>query len=76
MVHAIVMVDAAAGRAEAVLDRVSDLSGVSEAHIVAGNFDLVVEIDGDEPHDLLRTVTEGIRSLADVGTTRTYVCLE
>lgn len=76
MVHAIVLVDTAVGVAEELLPMVREAEGVSEAHVVAGDFDMVVEVDGPEVYDVLSTVTRKIRPLDGVGTTRTYVCIE
>jgi DNA-binding Lrp family transcriptional regulator len=76
MVKAILMIDTAAGQSESVASAVRAVEGVTEAHVVAGDFDVVVELTADEVYDMLGTVTSKIRSLDGVGTTRTYVCLE
>ncbi|NUB89914.1 Lrp/AsnC ligand binding domain-containing protein [Haloterrigena sp. SYSU A558-1] len=76
MSHAFVMIDVATGMSEAVCESVREVDGVVEAHVVAGDFDVVVELEGERPHDLLSTVTSAVRPLEDVGTTRTYVCLD
>ncbi len=76
MVRAILMIDTAAGQSEAVASAVREVEGVTEAHVVAGDFDVAVELDADEVYDALHTVTADIRSIDGVGTTRTYICLE
>lgn len=76
MVHAYLMVSTAAGQSEAVLSAVSDAEAVSDAHVVAGNWDLVVELDAETVTDVLHAVATGVRSLDGVGTTRCYVCLD
>lgn len=76
MVKAILMIDTAAGQSDSVASAVREVPGVTEAHVVAGDFDVAVEIDAEEVRDLLSTVTSSIRSIEGVGTTRTYVCLE
>lgn len=75
-VRAYLLVDAAAGTADDVLAGARAVDGVTEAHVVAGQWDLVVELEGEDVRDVLRTVTAGVRSLDGVGTTRCYVCLD
>ena len=76
MVHAFVMVEADSGDAETVLDGVLDVEGVAEAHIVAGDVDVIAEVEATEVRDVLRAVATDIRSLEGVSDTRTYVALE
>lgn len=76
MVDAYAMLDTAAGTADDVCQTVRDAEGVVEAHPIAGDFDVIVELTGDDTRDLLETVTESIRPLEGVGTTRTYVCID
>ena len=76
MIRAFVLIDAAAGMADAVCRTVRDTEGVLEAHVVAGDFDIVVELESEDPHDILTTVTSAIRPLEGVGTTRTYLCMD
>ncbi|SEW28223.1 Lrp/AsnC family transcriptional regulator [Natrinema salifodinae] len=76
MVRAFTMVDAATGTTEDVCHRVRELDSVVEAHAIAGDFDVIVELEGDEPHDVLAAITSEIRPLEGIGTTRTYVCLD
>lgn len=76
MVRAYVMVITAAGTSADVLESVSGLPGVTEAHIVAGDYDLVVEIDRDSVADILRVVSSQVGEVNGVGTTRTYVSID
>lgn len=76
MVKAFVFVDAAAGTAGDVVESVRAADGISEAHVVAGTYDVVVEVDAPAVRDLLSVVTREIRTVDGVGTTRTYVALE
>ena len=76
MVSAFVMIDAATGASDDVCRDVRDVEGVVEAHVVAGDFDVAVELEGDDPHAILSTVTAAVRPLEGVGTTRTYICLD
>lgn len=76
MVDAYVMIDTAAGTADEVYRTLNDADGVVEAHVITGDFDVMVELAGDEPRDLLRTVTTSVRPIEGVGATRTYVCID
>jgi DNA-binding Lrp family transcriptional regulator len=76
MVHGFVLVDCGAGAETEVAAAIRAVDVVEEAHVVAGDFDVVVEIECEAVPDILRTVTREIRSLDGVGTTRTYVSLE
>ncbi|PSP78488.1 ArsR family transcriptional regulator [Halobacteriales archaeon QS_1_68_20] len=76
MVHAFIMVKTAAGKSESLLSDVQALDGVDRAHIVAGDWDLVVEVSVDEVYDVLQTAASRIQELDGVSDTRTYVVLE
>lgn len=76
MVRAFIMVDAAVGHAEELVEAVRDLARVTEAHVVAGDFDLVVEAEGEEVYDVIHDVATNIRSMDHVEDTKTYICLE
>jgi DNA-binding Lrp family transcriptional regulator len=76
MVRAYIMVKTAAGKSEELLDATVALDGVTEAHIVAGNYDIIVEVEGEEVYDVMHEVATDIRELDGVADTRTYICLE
>ncbi len=76
MVRAFIMVKAVAGKAEGLLGDVRDALGVKEAHIVAGQYDLIVEAERDSVYEIMESVASGIRDLDGVADTRTYICLE
>lgn len=75
MVHAFVMVKTAAGKSEGLLASIRDLEAVSDAHIVAGNYDIIAEIDAPEMYDVLEAVSSGLQSLDGVTDTKTYVAM-
>ena len=75
MVHAYVMVITAAGTSGDVLASATALPGVTEAHIVAGDYDLVVEMERDTVTDILHVVSSELGEIEGVGTTRTYVAI-
>ncbi|WP_276258500.1 Lrp/AsnC ligand binding domain-containing protein [Haloglomus litoreum] len=76
MVRAFIMVKAEAGYAESTLEAVLELERVTEANVVAGDFDLVVEAEGEEVYDVLHSASNAIRAIEGVTDTKTYVCLE
>jgi len=76
MVHAFVMVKTAAGTSEGLVDTLRSVGPVSEAHIVAGEYDIIAEVDVEEVYDVLDTVANRIRSLEGVADTRTYISME
>jgi DNA-binding Lrp family transcriptional regulator len=76
MVRAFVLVEATTGAAEKLPTMLTEVDGVLEAHVVAGEYDIVVEVEAGEVYDVLATVTNEVRPLADVDGTRTYVALE
>ena len=76
MVHAFVFVDAAPGTAPKLPTLLAGVDAVTEAHVVAGDHDVVVEIEAGSVYDVLSTVTEAVRPLDGVERTRTYVSLE
>ena len=76
MVHSFVMVKTTAGSIQTVLDAVTDLAGVEEAHVVAGDYDVIVEVEGDDVEQSIRTVLTDVRELDGIVDTRTYIALE
>ncbi|MFA9427378.1 Lrp/AsnC family transcriptional regulator [Natronorubrum sp. A-ect3] len=76
MVHAYATIDTATGTAEGVCQTLRDTDGVVEAHVIAGDFDVMVEFAGENTQEILATITESVRPLEGVGATRTYVCLD
>ncbi|UPW00972.1 Lrp/AsnC ligand binding domain-containing protein [Halorussus gelatinilyticus] len=76
MVHAFVMVKTAAGRSEDVLAAVRELDRISEAHVVAGEFDVIAEAEADEVYDVLQTASSDISGMDGVADTKTYMALD
>ncbi|WP_439027474.1 Lrp/AsnC ligand binding domain-containing protein [Haloarchaeobius sp. DT45] len=76
MVHAFIMVKTAAGKSEELLDSIRGLGAVSEAHIVAGNYDIISEVDTEEVYDVLHTVVGEMQKLDGIADTKTYICLQ
>ncbi|WP_276301945.1 Lrp/AsnC family transcriptional regulator [Halorussus lipolyticus] len=76
MVHAFIMVKTAAGRSEDVVDAVRGLDRISEAHVVAGEFDIIVEADADEVYQVLHAASSDISGIDGVADTKTYMALD
>lgn len=75
MAHAFVFVDATTGAAETLPALLDGVEAVREAHVIAGDHDVVAEVEADAVYDVLGTVTEEVRPLDGVEGTRTYVTL-
>ena len=76
MVTAFIAIKTDAGTSDDLLGTIRGLDGVSEAHIVAGKYDIIAEAVGDEVYDVMHTVATRIRDLDGVVDTRTYICME
>jgi DNA-binding Lrp family transcriptional regulator len=76
MVSAFIMIQTVAGKSEELLTAVRDLEGIGEAHIVAGQHDIIAEATGEEVYDVMQSVSTRVRDLGGVADTRTYICLE
>jgi DNA-binding Lrp family transcriptional regulator len=76
MVRAYVSILTEAGTSPDVIEHLRDLESVRQADIVAGEFDIVAEIEAESERGLLSLVTEDIRPCDGVGQTRTYIVLD
>ena len=76
MVRAFIMVKTAAGKSADLQNQVRDMDAVLEAHVVAGQYDIIVEAEGDEVYTVIHTVATDLNDLDGVTDTRTYICLE
>jgi DNA-binding Lrp family transcriptional regulator len=76
MVYAFVMVKTDSGASEGVVDSIRGLGEtIHEATVVAGDFDVIVEVETEEVYDVLETVSGKIGGLEGVLDTKTYVSL-
>ena len=76
MVHAFIMVKTAAGKSESLLSDIRRLEAVTTAHIVAGNYDIITEVDVPEVYDVLKAVSSEIQALEGVSDTKTYIAMD
>jgi len=73
MVHAFIMVKTAAGKSEGLLAEINGLESVTDAHIVAGNYDIIAEIDAPDVYDVLQAASSQMQQLNGVTETKTYI---
>jgi len=76
MASAFIMIKTVAGKSEELLADVRAAEGITEAHIVAGQYDIIAEATGEEVYDVMQSVSTRVRDLEGVADTRTYICLE
>lgn len=76
MVRAFIMVKTAAGASEDTVGQIRDFDNVLEAHVVAGEFDIIAEVNASEVYDILHTASSSIQGLEGVVDTKTYIALD
>lgn len=76
MVQAFIMIKTAAGESAAVREQVLAMEPVLEGHVVAGQYDVIAEVQGGEVYEVIHAVATDLTSLDGVVDTRTYICLE
>lgn len=75
MVDAVIMVRTDAGQSEETVVAVRDIEHVQEAHVVAGEFDIIAEVSAEEVYDVLHTASSNIQGLDGVLDTKTYIAM-
>jgi DNA-binding Lrp family transcriptional regulator len=76
MVRAFIMVKTTAGESAALREQIVGKEAVLEAHVVAGQYDIIVEAEGEEVYEVIHAVATDLTELEGVVDTRTYICLE
>lgn len=76
MVRAYVTILTSSGAAREALEAIRDTEEVSQADIVAGEFDIVAEVEAESERDLLSLITDEIQTIEGVGRTSTCIVLE
>lgn len=76
MVNAFIMIKTGTGESEPLVGALSNLDHVTEAHVVAGSYDVIAEVEADEVYDILKTASTDIQKLGGVSTTKTYISLD
>jgi DNA-binding Lrp family transcriptional regulator len=76
MVTAYVMVKANTGEADRLKTAIMDLDGVVDAHIVAGDVDIIAKLDVDSPADVKEIAADGVQGVSGVEDTQTYIAMD
>jgi DNA-binding Lrp family transcriptional regulator len=76
MVVAYVAIKANTSEADRLLETVSAVDGVVDAHIVAGDVDLIAKLDVDSPADVKHVAAESLGGLEGIEGTTTYIAME
>lgn len=76
MVRAFVMIKTGPGESEGLLKDIRTLGNVTEAHIVAGAYDIIAEVEAKEVYDVLRASSTQIQDFSGVTETKTYISLQ
>jgi DNA-binding Lrp family transcriptional regulator len=76
MVTAYVMIKANTGEADRLKEDVAGVEGVVDAHVVAGDVDLIAKVTVDSPEMVKDVVATSIQAIEGVEDTRTYIAMD
>ena len=76
MVTAYVMVKAHTGDADRLRSEIEGIDGVTEAHIVAGDVDLIVKVSVDTPAAVKDAAATHVQDIEGVESTQTYIAMD
>jgi len=76
MVTAFVMIKANTGEADRLRSEIQALEGISSAHIVAGDVDLIAKAEVETPAAVKEIVASNIQEIAGVESTQTYIAMD
>jgi DNA-binding Lrp family transcriptional regulator len=76
MVHAFVMIEIGPGGSDGLLDTIRGFDRITEAHVVAGGYDIIAEADADGVYQVLNAAATEIQGLDDVIDTTTYIAMD
>ncbi len=75
MVVAYVLIKANTSEADRLLDEVSSLENILDAHVVAGDVDLIAKVDVESPQAVKDIVADEIQGMDGVENTETYISM-
>ena len=75
MVVAYVMVKAHTGQADRLANDIEAADGVTSAHIVAGDVDIIAKVEVDSPGEVKDIAATTVQNLEGVEDTHTYVAM-
>jgi len=76
MVTAYVMIKSMIGEVEGIRDAVKAIEGVVDAHIVAGDVDVIAKLEVDSPDSIKALVGEEIHGIDGIDSTTTYIAMD
>ena len=76
MVTAYVMVKANTGEANRLKNEILDIGGIADAHIVAGDVDIIAKLDVESPAEVKDIAAGGIQNIEGVEDTQTYIAMD
>ncbi|WP_255195315.1 Lrp/AsnC family transcriptional regulator [Halorarius litoreus] len=76
LVHAYVMIKAYTGDADKLKGEIEAIEGVTSAHIVAGDVDLIAKVEVPSPAEVKTIAATQIQNLEGVEDTRTYIAMD
>jgi len=76
MVKAYIMIKAHTGEADRLRDAIEAIDGVTRAHIVAGDVDLIAVTEVESPAAVKDIAAGEIQSIDGVGNTQTYIAMD
>ncbi|MFC6974283.1 Lrp/AsnC family transcriptional regulator [Halomicroarcula sp. GCM10025709] len=76
MVTAYIMIKANTGDADRLRDEIEAVEGVLEAHIVAGDVDLIAKVQVDSPAAVKDVAATHIQGINGVESTQTYIAMD
>ena len=76
MVTAYIMVKANTGDADRLRNEIETIDGVEEAHIVAGDVDLIAKVSVDTPAAVKDVAATHVQDIEGVESTQTYIAMD
>jgi DNA-binding Lrp family transcriptional regulator len=76
MVHAFVMIKTGAGESEDLLQTIQGFEAITEAHVVAGGYDIIAEAVAEEVYQVLNAAATQVQGLESVTDTKTYIAMD
>jgi len=76
MVTAYIMIKANTGDADRLRSEIEAIDGVREAHIVAGDVDLIAKVEVESPAEVKDVAATHIQGIEGIESTQTYVAMD
>jgi len=76
MVRAYVMIKAHTGEPDRLRDEIEAIEGVTSAHIVAGDIDIIARVEVDTPAAVKDVAATRIQDIDGIEDTQTYISMD